>query len=180
MSTDDPKIARIALEENISVIERPAELAGDTASTESALLHALDELDSSDTEPFDYIMVLEPTSPFRRPETILKCMHAIIDRCGRSLMTVTETRSNIGHRVNGFFRPLVQDAPRRRQDRAPFYVESSTVYIAAVDFLRNNGSLVADNWLSEVISEDEALDINSEMDFHIAEVLAKKLLNTRS
>ncbi len=169
VSTDDAEIAAISRQGGGQVIDRPPKISGDTATTESALLHALDVLESDGMEPFDYLIVLEPTSPLRKPETIRRCMRSIVERNGQSLMTVTETRSNIGRREDGLFRPLTPNAPRRRQDRMPLYVESSTVYVARVDFLRETGSLVADDWLSEIVSEEEAMDINSELDFRTAE-----------
>jgi CMP-N,N'-diacetyllegionaminic acid synthase len=171
VSTDDPAIARVAEQEGLRVIMRPKELAIDTAPTERALLHALDVLRDMGEPPFDYVVVLEPTSPLRRPETIRRCMSAIVERNGRSLMTVVESRSNIGRLSDGIFRPLDRNAPRRRQDRAPVYIESSTVYAASVEHLRKTGTLVCSDWLAEVVHSEEAVDINTELDFLVAERL---------
>ncbi len=172
VSTDDPGIAEVARAGGGQVLDRPPELASDTAPTEWVLLHALDVLES-DGAAFDYVMVLEPTSPLRTPGTIRRCMARIAEGDARSLMTAVETRANIGRLESGLFRPLVPGAPRRRQDRAPFFLESSTVYIACVDFLRKTSSLVADEWMAEVVPEAEALDINSATDFAVAEALAR-------
>jgi CMP-N-acetylneuraminic acid synthetase len=171
VSTDDDEIAAVTERHGGQVVRRPAALATDSAPTEGALLHALDTLEAAG-DRFDYVVVLEPTSPFRRPRTIAACMEQIVARDGRSLMTVIETRANIGRLDNGVFRPLVPGAPRRRQDRQAFHVESSTVYIARVDFLRATGSLVCDDWLAVVVEESEAVDINSRHDFALAEAIA--------
>lgn len=170
VSTDDEKIRDVAKSVGVRVIDRPAELSGDTAPTELALIHALDKL-ADQGEYFDYVMVLEPTSPFRSSATIRRCMNRIVRDNGQSLMTVIETRSNIGVLEEGYFKPLNSGAPRRRQEREPFFVESSTVYISRVDFLRETGSLVCQNWLSEIVEENEAIDINSPLDFKIAEAI---------
>src|SRR5690242_12721895 len=61
VSTEDAEIAAVARAAGLRVVDRPPELALDTSPTEPCLLHALDALG----EPFDYVMVLEPTSPFR-------------------------------------------------------------------------------------------------------------------
>lgn len=172
VSTDDTEIASFARNAGTRTIQRPAELATDSSPTELTLLHALDMLEGVE-HCFDYIMVLEPTSPFRRPETIIECMRRIVDTEVDSLMTVYETRSNIGRIENDIFKPLVRNNPRRRQERQPFYIESSTVYVARVDFLLRTGSLVSNNWLAVIIEELEAMDINSEFDFDIAEALMK-------
>jgi len=170
VSTDDAEIAAAARAGGGEVLDRPAELSTDAAPTEWALLHALDTLEVGGSV-FDYVMVLEPTSPFRTPETIRRCMARIVESGASSLMTVIETRANIGRIEKGLFRPLVPGAPRRRQDRQPFYVESSTVYIARVGFLRQTGSLVADDWAAEPVAEAEAVDINTAQDFLVAEAL---------
>nr|WP_281354728.1 acylneuraminate cytidylyltransferase family protein [Roseospira navarrensis] len=170
VSTDDETIAATAAQYDGRVVHRPADLATDTAPTEWALLHALDTLEAAG-EAFDYVMVLEPTSPFRRPATIAACMDHIVAHDGRSLMTVTESRANIGRVADGMFRPLVPGAPRRRQDRQAFHIESSTVYVARTDFLRATGSLVCDDWLAVVVDEAEAVDINTPLDFALAEAM---------
>lgn len=170
VSTDDGEIAAVARADGGKVVERPAELAGDTVPTEWALLHALDALAEKD-EHFDYVMVLEPTSPFRSPATIRRCMERIVNADGKSLMTVFETRANIGSIEAGVFRPLVPGAPRRRQERKPFYIESSTVYVASVGYLRASGTLVCDDWLAVPVDERETVDINTPLDFEVAEAL---------
>ena len=167
VSTDDAEIAAIARDLGVNVIDRPPDLATATAPTEWALLHALDTL--TEQEPFDYVVVLEPTSPFRSPKTIQRCIHAIAKSGAPSLLTVRETRSNLGRLVDGRFRPLMPDAPRRRQDREPLYVESSTVYVCSTEHLRRTGTLVADDWVAIEVPARETLDINSAEDFAFAE-----------
>jgi CMP-N,N'-diacetyllegionaminic acid synthase len=171
VSTDNAEIKQTAETEGVRVVDRPAALATATASTESALLHALDAL-ARDGEPeFDYVGVLEPTSPFRRSQSIHACMQRIVERDGVSLMTVRETRNVYGRLQDGYFRPLIPGQPRRRQDRESIYVESSTIYFGRVDWLRRTGSLVADDWLAVVVDEREGFDINTLEDFRVAEAL---------
>lgn len=171
VSTEDAEIARVATDWGRRVVNRPPELATDESRTESALLHALSVLEVQDGLQFDYVITLEPTSPLRRSETIRRCMQTIVERNGRSLMTVIETRSNYGRLIDGVFHPLDPAAPRRRQDREPLYVESSTVYIATIAHLRETGSLVAEDWLAVEVPEAEAVDINSPADVRIAEAM---------
>ena len=63
VSTDDPAIAAVAREWGAAVIDRPAELSGDTATSESALLHALDVL-AAEGSPVGTLAFLQATSPF--------------------------------------------------------------------------------------------------------------------
>ena len=170
LSTDDDEIAKVARDAGGRVVARPCELAKDEAPTEWALLHALDVLET-EGERFDYVMVLEPTSPFRKPATIRRCMEQIVSADGKSLMTVFETRANIGRVEAGVFRPLFLGAPRRRQERSSFFIESSTVYVASVAYLRAGGTLVCDDWLAVIVDQREAVDINTSLDFEVAEAL---------
>ena len=95
-------IAKACSEFNVRLVKRPIHLATDTASTESAILHTLDLLQNEGLI-FDYVIVLEPTSPFRSVETIENCISKIKKLNGDSLMTVVETKSNIDVSMVTFF-----------------------------------------------------------------------------
>jgi len=173
VSTDSAEIKQVACEHGVTVIDRPSALASDTASTETALLHALDALETRGNKSFDYVVVMEPTSPFRMPETISKCIRRLIESGEDSLMTVRETRDNIGTICNSVFQPLHSDAPRRRQEREPFYVESSTVYVCRVAYLRQTGTLVSQSWMAEIVAGEETIDINTPVDLQIADAIMR-------
>jgi CMP-N-acetylneuraminic acid synthetase len=170
VSTEDAEIKDVARRAGARVVDRPAALATTTAPTEPALIHALDVL-AAEGAVYDYVLVLEPTSPFRKPATIASCMRTIVDRGGDSLLTVRETRSVYGRLDDGYFRPLFPGAPRRRQEREPLFFESSTVYVARTDWLRRTGSLVTTDWLAVAVDEREGFDINTPEDFSVAEAL---------
>jgi CMP-N,N'-diacetyllegionaminic acid synthase len=173
VSTDDDSIAAVARSCGLRVVARPSQLALDSSPTEPSLLHALDTLEATG-DRFDFVVVLEPTSPFRTPSTIDGAIRCIVESGRRSLLAVRETYENIGFLEGGLFRPIVPGAPRRRQERRPFYVESSTIYICSVDHLRNAGTLVTDEWAAFVVSEEESLDINTYADMTMAECLATR------
>jgi N-acylneuraminate cytidylyltransferase len=169
VSTDDREIAAVAQGLSVRVIDRPAELATSEAPTEWALLHALDSL--AGERRFDFVVVLEPTSPFRSAATIRTCMTRIAESDAPSLLTVCQTHQSLGRVENGYFRRLDPTAPRRRQDRQPLYFECSSVYICRTEHLRRAGTVVAEEWLAVPVPADEVLDINDAEDFVIAEAL---------
>jgi CMP-N,N'-diacetyllegionaminic acid synthase len=172
LSTDDDEIAEVGRTHNINVVKRPSELATAESRTESALIHALDVLGPEYS--FDYVAILEPTSPFRRPETISKSIREIVDQDAPSLVTLCETRASLGTLNDGRFIRLDPDAPRRRQDRSALYYESSTLYLVSVEHLRFTNSVVADDWLGVEVSQHEAIDINTLLDFQIAEAICSR------
>lgn len=173
VSTDDAEIGGVARKYGVRVIDRPTELAADNSSTEAALLHALDVLEV-EGQHFDVILVLEPTSPLRSAHTILNAIVTCVEGSAPSVLAVRETRENIGFVRDGLFCPVVPGAPRRRQDRNPLYVESSTVYACRVEYLRCSGTLVAENWGALVVPEEEVADVNTEEDFWWLEFLMEK------
>lgn len=173
VSTEDEEIASVAQNCGVEVVRRPMALAADSSRTEEALLHALDAMEERG-ERFDVVLVLEPTSPFRSAATITSAIVTCVDGPNPSVLAVRETRENIGHVTGGVFQPLAPGAPRRRQDRQPFYVESSTIYACRVDYLRRTGTLVADVWGAMVVPEAEVADINTEDDFLFVEFIMQK------
>ena len=114
-------------------------------------------------------MILEPTSPFRKPSSIDFAINEIIKNQSESLLTVIRTRENIGTlNEKNIFKPIRKNSPRRRQDRSDLYIESSTLYVTKVDFLLKNKSIVSDNWFAIEISKEEAIDINTFFDLDYA------------
>lgn len=173
VSTDNVEIASVSSRYGVRVVDRPASMASDSAPTEAALIQVLEVLEA-EGQLFDIVLVLEPTSPFRSAGTIARAIAACSAGSAPSILAVRETRENIGFIRDGWFRPVVPGAPRRRQEREPMYVESSTIYACRVDYLRRTGTLVAENWGALVVPEVEAVDINTEDDFQLVEFLMQK------
>lgn len=172
VSTDDDEIVKVATECRAEVIRRPAEYATDQAPTEWALLHALDVLKASGYRP-DFVVTLEPTSPFRTAELVDRCIAVAIERPDADcVMTVTPTRKCYGRLVGGRFEYLFPDQPRRRQDRTPLYEESSTVYVTRTSVLERDRSVLGHVRYGVVVeNRREAIDINEPMDLLIAEAV---------
>ena len=171
VSTDDCEIEKISLSFGAKVIMRPKNLALDNSPTEECLIHAINYLKDEGFR-YDYVVILEPTSPFRKFETIDKCIKKIVDNNAESLLTIYETKECVGEIDNfGNYTPLQKNQPRRRQDRKPLYVESSTIYVVKTDYLLKNKTIVTKKWLSFIIDKREAVDINSYEDLAYAEFL---------
>lgn len=70
VSTDDPEIAAEATAAGAEVIERPTELSGDEATSESAVLHVLEHLSSIEGYEPELVVFLQATSPIRGDDAI--------------------------------------------------------------------------------------------------------------
>ena len=87
VSTDDADIAKSAEAAGAEVIMRPAQLSGDTASSEAALLHALDQLIMVDDEP-EVLVFVQCTSPFIASDDLDRGIELIIHKsCRFSLLS---------------------------------------------------------------------------------------------
>lgn len=182
VSTDSARIRDVAsMFPNVEIIDRPAELSGDTASTEAALLHALDYMEGQGVR-FDRVITAQPTSPFRTDRTVdafIQAFEAHSDRYDAQL-TLSENRCDFWVKLpNGEFRRLYPDAPRRRQEREPLYAEDSCIYITKADALRKTHSVLGSQCAGFLIDSLEAIDINTPEDLLYAEAIFENQKNKK-
>jgi CMP-N,N'-diacetyllegionaminic acid synthase len=174
VSTDSDEIAAVALEYGAEVIRRPEEISHDTASTESALLHAVDFVVKTRGWSPGHILTLPPTSPLRSASTIKEAVghYRSVMAEFDALLTLTENRGDFWRRdLQGNFSRLFPDAPRRRQEREPLFLENSAVYITRTSSLVETGSILGRKCTGFVIPDIEATDINEPIDLKWAEFL---------
>jgi len=172
ISTDDPEIAEICGELGAGVVVRPSEFATDTAPTELALIHVVESLSRGGYEP-DVVVTLEPTSPLRTHQLIDRCIEVLWETGADSVISVKKIDACLGTIAEGRFEYLIKNQPRRRQDREPLYLESSTVYVTRTETLLERGSVLGERLYAVVVDEDEAIDINTPLDLVIAEAVMR-------
>ncbi|MGV9643156.1 cytidylyltransferase domain-containing protein [Streptomyces sp. NPDC004822] len=88
VSTDDPAIAAAAREAGAEVVPRPAAIAGDTATSEAAVLHALDTHEALHGTPVDVVLLVQCTSPFLDRDDIEKVAAAVAEDGADTAVTV--------------------------------------------------------------------------------------------
>ena len=177
VSTDSEQIKEVAASvPGIEIVDRPQDISGDKASTESALLHALEVMEKRKECVYDAVVTLQATSPLRTPQTVKACFEryeADRDKYD-ALLTLTETRIDYWVKDgDAHYRRLYPDAPRRRQDRDPIYIENSAVYITDKQSLIDTGSVLGHAVNGYVIPEREGVDINEPIDILLTEELLK-------
>lgn len=135
VSTDDDEIARIAAEHGAVVVSRPASLSGDTASSELALLHALDELGDVDT-----LVFLQATSPFIDPVALGRAIERVSAGSEDVVFSAFETHvflwrpssdGAVGVNHDSGVRPRRQDRAADLQETGAFYVMNAVGFRAA-------------------------------------------------
>lgn len=143
VTTDSQEIADISKHFGAHVpFIRPPELATDKSSTYEALHHALAYLKDVEGSIFDYIVLLEPTSPLREDDDIDRMLEQLIanEDDFDSIISVGEIdeHPSIVKRLSGPrlepFCPELQQTTRR-QDNEPAYFPYGVAYIAKTDVL---------------------------------------------
>jgi CMP-N,N'-diacetyllegionaminic acid synthase len=148
VSTDSTEIAEISKAAGAHVpFLRPAELATDNASTYEAIYHALDFLKERESQTFDYVVLLEPTSPLREDDDIDRMLMQLIGNSEDfdSIISVGEVdeHPSIVKRLNGpNLEPFCPDLPQttRRQDNEPAYFPYGVAYIAKTNVLSSENT----------------------------------------
>ncbi|MDJ0825038.1 MAG: NTP transferase domain-containing protein [Rhodobacter sp.] len=174
VSTDDAEIAAEARRHGAHVIDRPAEISGDGASSESGWLHALGVIRR--THPgLDRLVFLQCTSPFTTGADIDACLAAQTAQGADCALSAIPDHGFLWHRdADGFGRGANHDetAPRkRRQDLEPAYLESGAIYtVDAAAFERTGQRFCGRVALSEV--DHPKIEIDSPDDLAVIAAIA--------
>ncbi len=184
VSTDDQEIAEIAKQFGAEVpFLRPKELADDQAPTVPVLKHAVQFIEDRDGVLIDWVMLLQPTDPFRLPEDI----HAAIDialseECDSviSVKQVFSTHPILMKKIeDGQLRPFCIDEKEgtRRQDfNPPAYMRNGAIYLTRRDTLMHDGSIWGETIRPYVMPEERSVGVDSEMDMKLVEILMAERL----
>lgn len=174
VSTDDDEIAGVARKWGAETIRRPDEIAGDTASSESALRHALDEL-GADGVDVGVVVFLQATSPFIAVAPLEDAIDRV--RGGRSdvVFSALETYAFLwATDGDGAAIAVAHDAAhrRRRQDRAPHYRETGAFYVLDAAGFRTAGHRFFGRTEVAAVPERTAIEIDTEAELEAARALA--------
>lgn len=173
VSTDSEEIARIALDHGAKVpFLRPAHLATDTATSIDTVLHALDFYRDNLAQAFDYVALLEPTSPLREPGDLdamlelLDQQHADFDAVV-SMGEVHEHPSIMkrleGNTLMPFHEAIANN--KRRQDNIPAYFPYGVGYIVKQDILRSKRTFYPERTGFHQIKRYQCYEIDDIYDF---------------
>ncbi len=181
VSTDSEEIARAARRAGAEIIVRPAELSSDTASSEAALLHALESLQATEGHLPDILVFLQCTSPFLLPVDIDGTIQALeVEGADSALAAVPfchflwrqGPEGALGVNHDGRLR-------LRRQDLAPEYLEAGSVYAMRVPaFLKEKTRFCGRTALHVSKDSHRCLEIDEAADLYAAEAMASWFAKT--
>ena len=175
VSTDDRKIAEISKDYGAEIIHRPDELAGETASSESALIHAVEQIESIGVA-IDLVIFLQCTSPIRTGIDIDNAIKKVKTESADSLLSVSPSHRFLWQEVDGIAQSINYDYRHRlrRQDMQPQYVENGSIYIFKPWVLKELNNRLGGKIALFPMSEAASWEIDSLFDFEIAESILKK------
>ena len=169
ITTDDEAVKLIAETYNVNVIERPKTIAGDNATTVSALKHVLETIKDN----YDQVILLQPTNPLRPKHLLADAFKMFIEKDCDSLMTVSENDKKLGKIKNSNFEPFTYTMGQRSQDLEPLYYENGLLYIAKTNLIVND-KILGDNNVPFVVNHPYmSVDIDTKEDLIYAEFILK-------
>ncbi|TQL03653.1 acylneuraminate cytidylyltransferase [Cellulomonas sp. SLBN-39] len=173
VSTDHAQIAEEARLSGARVVHRPADLAGDTATSESAVLHALDALAADGIVP-EVTVLVQATSPFIDPAALERAVRRVLDGHDDAVLAAAPTHAFTWRDDAGRAVAVGHDASHRprRQDREPLYRETGDFYVMRTAGLREAGHRFFGRTALEIVAEEAAVEIDSLLDLAVAQALA--------
>lgn len=160
VSTDSEIIGSYCLSQGIDFpFIRPAELSKDDSKSVDVILHALDFF-KSQGQYFDYVLIIQPTTPFRSNGLIDMSINKLINSGKNSLISV----KSVSHQFhpnwqflldlnNNFLIPFQDKIISRRQELIPTFVRDGAIYLVKTNYLFENRTLF-DKEMDYVIDEN--------------------------
>lgn len=170
LSSDDGAIISAAKKSGCEVpFVRPAALATDTASVYDVIFHALENVEQA----YDYIVLLQATSPLRISEDIDGCI-AFCEKINAPVVSVCEMTKPpqwMFHisKNNKLLPIMLRDKkPSRRQDVQPVFIPNGAVFVAPTNQLRRNKTFYTQRTHAYVMPTERSVDIDTMADLLLA------------
>lgn len=170
-STDDQKVMEAARKASVTILRRPASLAQDSTPMLDVVLAVLFNLEKKNNK-FDYVVLLQPTSPLRTSKDIILSVAQAIASGKASASSVSPVPLRPGLLMTGkkqqkllYTSPLCKPwADIRRQEAPALFVVNGAVYVYRRHFLRPGAKLNAPD-VGIVLPKSHTLDIDTWQDF---------------
>ena len=181
VSTEDNEIAQISQQYGANIIERPSELATDTALSCDTIRHALQTLNGQGQD-YDYFVLLQPTSPLRTTKHISDCLFEFYKSNARCAISFCEEAH---HPYKSFimqdeqFVPLFEQKyigmPRGKLP--PVYRQNGAIYAMKItDFLNEAHGFYLPPVMPYIMNYEDSVDIDSLQDLNtVSQILNKKI-----
>jgi CMP-N,N'-diacetyllegionaminic acid synthase len=170
VTSDDEEILSISKRYGADIIVRPDELSNDTATTFDAIKHTIEN-----TNKYDYLVLLQPTSPLRTQKHINEAIElleaknadAVISVCEMEHSPLWSNTLNEDLDMSNFLKEEVLN--KRGQDLDKYFRLNGAIYICKMDkILNNKGFFLKENIYAYKMNKKDSIDIDDEFDFELA------------
>lgn len=175
LSSEDKEIIEVAKKYGCEVpFVRPVELAQDDTPGIAPVLHALEQCPG-----YDYVVLLQPTSPLRTSKDIDNCIKLVIEKKADFCVSVTESKESPYWTYKIESEKLVpllsqEQVITRRQELPKTYVLNGSIYVGKTNSIIKEKSFLTKQTLSYIMAFETSYDIDNELDFAICELIIKK------
>ena len=179
VSSDCQEILQVAARAGAIPIRRPELLACDTASSESALIHAIDAIEQ-DSRP-DYLVFLQCTSPIRQRDDIDNAIETVITQDADSLLSVLKIKDYFvwqeSNELNCSASSVNFDYTdrKRRQELQTRYLENGSIYVFKPDVLQRFNNRLGGKIALYPMEKFCSQQIDDEAEFLLCESILKGL-----
>jgi len=184
VSTDSQQIASIAKEHGAEIpFIRPKEISQSNSTEMEFFNHALNWLQDHEKYEPDLIVLLYPTSPLRKVESIDSAIEEILKHPEadslRSVKLCTEHPYKMWTIEGKYLKPFVKNGDPNShtfsyQSLPTVYIQNASIYITKPATIRNKKSPTGDIIIPFIMNEQESIDINNPIDFTLAEIVIAK------
>ena len=184
VSSEDEEIATIARQYGADVpFLRPPELSGDNVPTLPVLKHAAEFIEKRDGVTLDWILLLQPTDPFRSEEDIRAALDLAQEGGCDSVISVVQVFS-----VHPILMKRIEDnrllpycieekeGTRRQDYQPPAYMRNGAIYLTRRKVLMEKNSIWGEVIRPYVMPQERSIGVDSELDLKLVEILMKERL----
>ena len=180
ISSDCNEILKVGEKYGACPLQRPKELAQDSSPSEPLIRHAIEHF-LARGETFDYVVLLQPTSPLRNAQDLDNAISQLLDKGTDALISVYEPEhspyKSFKIDSDGYLRGLIDDKSpfMRRQDLPPVYMPNGAIYIVNTKIFLSTHRLFTDTTLPFIMPREKSIDIDDLEDFKKAEKLLESM-----
>lgn len=189
LNTDSPELIALVKRgyPEVEVVERPAELGGDSVPKMAVFQHSLRVMEERKGVQYDYHIDLDITSPLRQAQDLSEAVRLFENEPGLDLvMSAAPSRRNPFFNMGmedaeGYAHRIIENKNTARQQAPACFDINASLYVFSRDFLLSNRS--SDIWAGKIrlykMFDTGILDIDCEEDYQMMEVIAEVLYRTR-
>jgi len=181
VSTEDQEIQKTSIDCGVScVISRPTELASDQATSVDVTFNALQYLEGK-VGIFDYLALLQPTSPLRKVQHIDEAFHVMSEKQAQAVVSVCQTEHPLewmnrlpsSLSMDQFFISGHLDKKNCTENDISYQINGAVYLVKVSTFIRSKTFFPKTGTYAYIMDRRDSVDIDNRTDFFLAECLHK-------